>query len=444
MQLEHAFVVAKREYLTRVKTKGFWIATCVLPLFMGAMILGPTLAASRARAEVHLAVVDSTGAGLGSSLVEELGKTSASGGASPASGMGAARRARAGEGTIVFDATLVPPQDDAAAQRQALDGAVRAKRYSAWIWLSAEGLRENRFDYHAETLSNVVTLEVLKSRLGTVLREWRLRADGLDAAKIAELVRPVDLDTARISATGSRAEQGIGGFMLAFGLCFVLYMVILIYGQQVMQGVLEEKSSRVIEVIASAIRPTELMAGKLAGICLVALTQLAIWVVAALVLTTPAILGAWLTLPAGTVLPEVPAAVLVHLFVLFLLGFLLYSSLYAMIGASFNSVQEAQQFAAVAVVFIVPPLLFIMPILNDPDSTLAVSMSLFPFFTPLVMMLRIAAKMPPTWQIVVAYSLCLGAIAGMIWLCARVYRVGILMYGKKPTLQEIARWIRYS
>jgi ABC-2 type transport system permease protein len=428
MQLDHAFIVGKREYLTRVKTKGFWLATCLLPLFMAALILGPSLAASKARAREHLAIVDSTGAGLGQVLAAQLGK----------------RGEDEGRGMVVFDTDLVPAGPDAAAQRRDLDAAVRAKRYSAWIWLTADGLRDDRFDYHAESVSNVVTQEVLRARLGEVVREWRMRQDGLDDAKIADLARPVKLHTERVSATGSRAEQGLGGFMLAFGLCFTLYMVILIYGQQVMQGVLEEKSSRVIEVVASAIRPTELMAGKLGGICLVALTQLSIWLVAALVLTTPAILGAWLTLPPGMVLPEVPVAVIVHMFVLFLLGFLLYSSLYAMIGASFNSVQEAQQFAAVAVVFIVPPLLFIMPIVNDPDSTLAVSMSLFPFFTPLVMMLRIASKMPPAWQIAAAYSLCILAIALMIWLCARVYRVGILMYGKKPTLQEIARWVRYS
>jgi ABC-2 type transport system permease protein len=211
-----------------------------------------------------------------------------------------------------------------------------------------------------------------------------------------------------------------------------------------MQGVLEEKSSRVIEVITSSIQSTELMTGKLVGICLVALTQLLIWVATIVVLTTPGLIGAFLAMPAGMSLPSLAPAVVIHLFLLFLLGFFLYATLYAMIGASFNSIQEAQQFAAVAVVFIVPPMMFIMPIINDPDSTLAVSMSMFPFFTPLVMMLRIASKMPPLWQIVAAYSICLVAIGFMVWLCARIYRVGILMYGKKPTLQEIWRWVRYA
>ncbi|HEY6324136.1 MAG TPA: ABC transporter permease [Thermoanaerobaculia bacterium] len=443
MRPEHAFIVAKREYLARLKSKGFWIATALLPAFMGAMILGPALAASRTKAQQRLAIVDETGAGLGRQLAAALTEPGAEIGEQREQRERRERRER-DEGSVRFDVQLVPPGPDPAARRAELDRRVRAKEIGAWVWLTTGGLRDNRFEYHAESLSNVVTQEVLRTRISRVVSQWRLHAAGLDAAKIAELTRPVALSTIRISATGSRAEQGIGGFMLAFGLCFTLYMVIVIYGQQVMQGVIEEKSSRIVEVIAAAIRPTELMAGKLAGICLVALTQLAIWVATALVLTTPAILGVLLTLPAGLTLPEVPGAVIVHLFVLFLLGFFLYSTLYAMIGASFNSVQEAQQFAAVAVVFIVPPLLFMMPILNDPDSPLAVGMSLFPFFTPLVMMLRIASKMPSAWQIAAAYSLCLLAIAGMVWLCARVYRVGILMYGKKPTLREIWHWVRYS
>jgi ABC-2 type transport system permease protein len=445
----YAWIVGKREYSARIKSKGFWIATAVLPLFLGAMILGPALAASRSRAELRLVVVDSTGTGLGQQLIEALGEPREPRAPGPPPGrtgvrLGARSRQEPGQAGVRFAARLIAPGPDPAAQAADLDRGVRAKQIGAWIWLNREALAENRFEYHAESLSNLITQEVLRSRVSDVVRRWRLRQAGFDSARIAELIRPSDLETVRVSESGNRAERGVGGFMLAFGLCFTLYMVILIYGSQVMQGVLEEKSSRVIEVLAAAVRPTELMAGKLGGICLVALTQLAIWVAAAVVLTSPGIVGALLPLPPGASLPDLAPVVVMHLFLLFVIGFFLYSTFYAMIGASFNSMQEAQQFAGIAVVFIVPPMLFIMPIINDPDSALAVSMSLFPFFTPLVMMLRIAAKMPPLWQILAAYSLCLAAIAWMVWLCARIYRVGILMYGKKPTLQEIWHWVRYA
>ena len=440
MRLNQAVIVLKREYLTRVKTRGFWLATAVLPLFMGALIAGPTLA-SRTKAEQRLAIVDSTGTGLGQDLIAALPAKGNAGQEAPQGQPSQLGQRRGGQGTVTFVAQLVAPGANPAATRLDLDRRVRSKAIGAWVWISPEGLKENSFEYHSDSVSNVLTLEVLKGRISEVVNRWRLRAAGLDPAKIAELTRPLDLQTVRISATGSRAEKGVAGFTLAFGLCFLLYMLILIYGTQVMQGVIEEKSSRVIEVVTAAVRPTELMAGKLVGICLVALTQLAIWTAAAVVLTLPGLLGALIAMPEGLIAGPV---VIVHLFLLFLIGFFLYSTLYAMIGAAFNSVQEAQQFAGVVVVFIVPPLLFLLPIINDPDSTMAVGMSMFPFFTPLVMMLRIASKMPPAWQIVAAYLICLGTIAGMIWLCARIYRVGILMYGKKPTLQEIVRWVRYS
>ena len=139
-----------------------------------------------------------------------------------------------------------------------------------------------------------------------------------------------------------------------------------------------------------------------------------------------------------------PPALIAHFFGYFLLGFLFFAAFYAMIGSAFNNLQEAQQFSTIGVIFVVAPWIVFMPILNDPDSTLAVVTSLIPLFTPLLMILRIAIKMPPAWQIVLSYVLTLAACAGMIWLTARVYRVGILMYGKKPSPKELWRWIRYS
>ena len=133
-----------------------------------------------------------------------------------------------------------------------------------------------------------------------------------------------------------------------------------------------------------------------------------------------------------------------HFVALFLLGFVFYASWYALIGAAFNSPQEAQQLASIGVFFVVVPWMVFMPVLNDPDSTLATVFSLIPLFTPMIMMLRIAVKMPPAWQLALAYALTIAADLVMVWLCARVYRVGILMYGKKPSLQEIWRWTRYA
>jgi ABC-2 type transport system permease protein len=444
MRPEYAAIVGRREYLARIRSKGFWIATVAVPLFIGAVVLGPQLLLARTTTELRLAVVDAAGTGLGRELAAAL-TASARGGRRPAQ--------------VRFEVRLVPPaaapgggqavkavkaaQAAAeAAQRRELDAMVRRREIGAWVWIGRDALATSSFEYHAESLSNVITQEVLKARVSEVVGRWRLRQAGYDAAKVAALMRPLELETVRISATGSRAEAGAPGFFLAFALFFILYMTIMIYGNQVMQGVLEEKGSRVIEVLASAVKPTELMAGKLGGICLLALTQLAIWAAAIAAVTTPGLLAVLVAAPGR--LPVLQPALWINFFLLFLCGFFLFATFYAILGAAFNSAQEAQQLAGLPAIFVVAPAVFMVSIINDPDSALAVGLSLVPPLTPLVMMLRISTRMPPLWQLLTAYGLCAAAIAGMIWLCARVYRVGILMYGKKPTLQEIWRWVRYT
>jgi ABC-2 type transport system permease protein len=211
-----------------------------------------------------------------------------------------------------------------------------------------------------------------------------------------------------------------------------------------MLGVLEEKNSRVVEVIVSAIHPVALMIGKLLGICLVGLTQLGLWLGAAAALTAPGVVATLAFLPEGLEVPTLGPVIVLHFLLLFLVGYFFYATFYAMLGAAFNSAQEAQQLAWIAVIFVVAPWVFFVPVLNDPDSTLAVVTSLIPVFTPFLMMLRIAVKMPPTWQILLGYFLTLALCAAMIWLAARIYRVGILMYGKKPSLRELWRWVRYA
>jgi ABC-2 type transport system permease protein len=432
MRLENAYVIGKREYLTRIKTKGFWLATVALPLFMAAMMVGPSLLISKSQSRHRIAIVDAIGGGLGQEIKSSLTSAATAG-----------ATARRGEGAVVFEVRLIAPQADAAAQRRALDQMVLDKQVDSWLLLSPADLRRNHFDYHAGSTSNWITQNVLQHSISEAVGRWRLRQAGYDAAKIDALTRLLALDTFSVGAAGSRAEAGMGKFFVVFGLFLMLYMILIIHGTQIMQGVIEEKSSRVVEVITSAVSPTELMAGKLVGICLLALTQLVIWLTTAVLLTTPGILAALAVMPASA-LPTIPGVVLANFIVLFLLGFFLFSTMYAMIGAAFNSVQEAQQVSSVAIFFVVAPMIFFMPVINDPDSTLAVVTSMIPFFTPLVMTLRIAAKMPPAWQIVVSYLGCGLTVALMIWLCSRVYRVGILMYGKKPTIQEIARWVRYS
>ena len=425
MRADKMLVIAKREYVTRVKTKGFWIATVLLPVFMLSMTLLPALVMSKAKTSHRVVIVDATGEVAGP-LREKLEKREAS-----------------GRGEIRFEMETQSPAADTEAQRAALDRQVLNGDINSWVWVTRDGLDRGKVEYHSENISNFATQSVLESALTDVVRRAKLTAAGLDPDQIEGLDRSIGLNTIRITESGSREERGEAGFVFAYLLFFLLYIVLIIYGQQVMQGVLEEKTSRVVEVVISSASPFELMLGKLIGICCTGLTQLAVWLGTVAVVTAPGIVASIAWLPSDFQIPTLPVSLILHFFALFLLGFFVFASFYAAIGASFNSAQEAQQLSTFAIMFLIAPFIFMMPVINDPDSTLAVVTSLIPVFTPLVMMLRLAVKAPPWWQIVLAYTLTGGFTLFMIWVAARIYRVGILMYGKKPTVQEILRWTRY-
>lgn len=426
----YIWIIAKREYSTRVKTKAFWLGTAAIPVLLGAMLFGPSLLIGKIGSQQRITIVDATRGALSQDLPARLAEALEK--SSPARG-----RAE----NVNFEVETVPAAADAAAQRAELDRKVLDKELDAWIWLSPETLAKDRFEYHARSVSNWLTQSILERRISEVVRNERLRSAGFDLDQVSRLSKTLEIDPTRVSKDGSKAE-GKGGMFLAMGLFFMLYTTLIVYGSQMLQGVLEEKGSRIIEVLASAIPSDALLVGKLLGVSAVAFTQIAAWLVTSAVLTAPG-LAATLFVP-GLDIPTLSLAMVVHSLLFSLLGFLLFLALYAMIGAAFNSLQEAQQFSGFVIMFIIVPVFFMMPILNDPGSKLAIALSLFPFFTPLMMMLRMAVEMPPLWQILAAYGVLVVAILVILWIAARVYRTGILMYGKKPTLPEIWRWVRYS
>lgn len=424
MQPRNAIVIAKREYIARIKTKGFWISTIALPLLIAAMFVVPALLLSNTQASQSLVMVDETGSMIGH-LQDEMAKDPSSEIAS-------------------FDVTFETLGADRELQRAELDRRVLEQEIDAWVWIDEEGLANDAVEYHAESVSNFLTQDVLEDRLSAVVRRSRLEEAGLDPNEVDDLVRSVGLKTVRVSEEGSHEEGLGGGIALAYGLFFILYMILLIYGQQVMNGVLEEKTSRVVEVIVSTTRPFDLMMGKLLGICGVALTQLVIWLGTVTILTVPGLIASIAALPPEMRLPTLSPALLLHALAFFFIGFFIYSTFYGAIGAAFNNLQEAQQFAGFAVIFLVAPMLMFYNVINDPDSTFSVVTSLIPPFTPLLMVLRLAVKAPPVWQIALGYLLSMVFAMFMVWLTSRIYRIGILMYGKKPTLKELWRWVRYA
>jgi ABC-2 type transport system permease protein len=437
MRLENILVVLKREYLQRVKTKGFWIATLALPLFIGGITLLPALLMSKSRTSQDIVVVDETGR-LGAEVQRRLHSRQGQ-------KMNEERGVAMDESQMArFNVTLQEPAANRQQQREALDRQVLDKEIDAWVWISPTVFAGERVEYHARSVSNVFTQDALKDDLSWVVRRARLQEAGIDPERVDELTKSVKLATQRVSAKGSRAEAGLGGMVLGVVLFLMLYMSILIWGQQVMTSVLEEKGSRVVEVLISSITPFELMMGKLLGVCMVGMTQLGIWLGTMAVLSAPGVAASMALIPKDAGLPQLDIFMLLNFGLLFILGFFAYATIYAAIGSAFNNLQEAQQAASIAVIFVVIPVTVMYPVINDPNSTMATVLSLIPLFTPLLMPLRISVEMPPAWQIALAYALTISFVIAMVWFCSKIYRIGILMYGKKPTIQEIWKWTKYA
>jgi ABC-2 type transport system permease protein len=428
MSWKKTLILSKREYLSRVKSKGYWLGTLVLPLLLGALVVIPGLIFSRTTSELDVVVVDTTGGELGREVRQRLEE----------------RRQDPERRIAAFDITLAEPEARAEAQRTELDRRLMAEEIDAWMWIDAAGLAQNRVEYRARNVSNTFSQEVLADELSRAVRERRLVDAGYDPDAISGLLERVGLSTVRVTAEGSREEAGEAGFLLAYGLFFLLYVVLMMWGQQVLQGVLEEKSSRVVEVIVSAATPFELMIGKLLGIGAAALTQFGLWLACIVALTAPGLIASMVAMPEGFGIPTISIVQALYVLVFFVLGFFVYSTMYAAVGAAFNTVQEAQQLSMVPTFAIISPLLFFLPVTNDSGGPMAIITSMVPIMSPILMPLRIAIEMPPAWQVWLSIAITAAFVWLMIGVCARIYRVGILMYGKKPTVQELWRWLRYA
>jgi ABC-2 type transport system permease protein len=230
-------------------------------------------------------------------------------------------------------------------------------------------------------------------------------------------------------------------FFGAYVLFFLMYMAVMLHGMNVARSIIEEKTSRVFEVMLATVQPQEMMTGKLLGVGAVGLTQIGIWVLAALALSAAPMASA---VGAGAIHISFSVGQIIAFIGYFVMGFLLYSGLAAAIGAMVNSEQELQQFNMVIALPMAVCMFVLVPVISNPNSTFSRIISLIPTCTPLIMYLRIAISNPPWYDIAASVVILLATIYGVMWLTARIYRVGILMYGKRPTLPEILKWIRYS
>ena len=296
------------------------------------------------------------------------------------------------------------------------------------------------------------------------LRRERLLKNGTDTNVIRLVEQGAEIQTRKVTQKGTQkgtekdyteVYAGLGYF-----LGFFIYFMMLMYGSIVMRSVIEEKANRIIEVIASSVKPKEIMLGKVIGIGSLGLSQVLIWVGASVILMAVAgpIISSFMpsqqTMTQGmniAVQPKMPfdipnisISIYVAFIFYFLSGYFIYSMMFAAIGSAVDQETDAQQLQTIVMLPIILPIFFMTAIITNPDGTLAIILSLIPFFAPILMIVRIAATQVPIWQIVLSVLLILGTFFGLLWSAAKIYRTGILMYGKKPKLGDIIKWLRLA
>lgn len=327
--------------------------------------------------------------------------------------------------------------------RQTLTARIVSNEIDAYLMVPPDlNSPDAVFEFRSSKAGDFVVNETFKEALNDAVRSQRLADANISEARLAELSRDVNFDAKGIDERGEERDSG-GTFIASFVIGLMIYITLAIYGQAIMGAVVEEKETRIAEILFSSARPFELMMGKLVGVGLAGLTQLGIWVASAAVIISIVALQTDLSAVIGA-LPSISPLMIFYFLIFFLLGFFIYASIFALIGSMVTTVQEGGQFAFPPIMLMLIGFYFSFAVVRDPNSSLSFWVSIAPFFAPITMPVRILSETPPFWQIGLSFLINAVTIAGLIWLASRVYRIGMLMYGKRATIPEVWKWIRQS
>lgn len=418
------WTLIRREYIQRVRNKWFVFATISVPILMlGAMFL-PVFLAGRGQARpVVIAVVDRTNSGLELRLADLL----------------------ADDSIVVRAFRPDAPVRDLVTLREALgnDSGMASLEADAYMVFPRD-VGSGREPGLVEVRDLGHRIPAIRAATEGVVHWFRLRQAGLASADASGALARVNLEVLPFDPADARSEifQIIG-----FAFAMILYVMFIVYGQMVARGVLEEKTSDIVEILVSSVRPRELMLGKILGIGAVGLTQVGIWGLVGVTLSQFGLggrLGGLIGLGIALAGFAFPWIILVFSFVYFVLGYLMYSAMFAAAGAMMTSEQDVQQVLVPMMMPIVIPIILMPAVVDAPDATWVQILSVIPMFSPILMPVRITVMSVPLWQNLAAIGLLILAIWGMAWVAGRIYRVGILMKGKAPTLPQLVHWIRHG
>ena len=425
------WTILQFEFLTRVKAKGFIISTLLGPLLLIIFMVVPALVATLSMGETskRMAVLDDTGY-IGKLLVES--------------------------DKSKFYLTNKTPD--------VLKKDILSEKLDAYVHIPSNVLETGKVEIYTPGGGGIGLLETVESKLHDIILEKKMRDANADSSLIKFVKEGINVSSIKVTESG--VEKDYTEFYSIFGyfLGFLIYGLMFAYGGIVMRGVIQEKANRIVEILSSSAKPMQIMMGKIFGIGAVGLFQILIWGVIILILSlagssllpmffsnsnpTEMINGATgITQTTSNLpfeIPTIPISVWIGFVFFFFVGYFMYASLFAAIGSAVNQEEDAQQLQTPITMGLIIPILFMPVIMGNPDSTLATVLSLIPPFTPILMTARIAATSVPTWQMLLSVALTLGTLLLSIWIAAKIYRIGILMYGKKPSFKDLIKWLRRS
>lgn len=434
--------IVKREYLQRVRAKMFIVSTILLPVVMSLFAIVPAIILSiPAGSPVRVAVVDQTGKVYGhlkASMSDEEDADQANANETVNQRSGVRPR-----GFTHFLLEQVDPANRSIEEiRSDLNGRLSEKTIDGYVILPPEFLSNGQAEFFNRNPGDLFSKGVLHQALNRAVREQRLIEAKVDTKTRLELFQPVTLQAVKVGDSGAEKDEG-ERFILIFVVGFVMYLAILMYGQIVLGAVIEEKETRIAEILFSSVKPFTLMMGKLVGVSLLALTQLAIWGSA---FAAFAFYGVNLLAARGmkATIPSVPFSHYIYFGLFFLLGYFIYATIYALVGSMVTTAQEGGQLAMPIILILVVSFYLFLPVSRSPDSSFSFWVSMLPFSAPVAMVVRIVTQTPPFWQIALSLAIGFSTVFLIMWAASRIYRIGMLMYGKRASIPEALRWARQA
>ncbi|HXH39724.1 MAG TPA: ABC transporter permease [Thermoanaerobaculia bacterium] len=437
------FAIIKREYLQAVRKKMFIFMTLFFPVLMAGLFIVPTLVVAKGMGGKKVAVIDGTGALRGSfshRIEPEV--------PDPKKALSGQNKGELPQSLDVeyVDANRQPRLD--AATRPYLDRLYLDKdsgnRLDAVLLIPSNAFAgsDAKMTYYSRSSADLISLERLGSIANRAVQRQRLAARGIDPAVVDTLTREIPIDSVQLSRSGQQKKGNEANFIIGFIFAGLLIIPSFIYGLETMRGIVQEKSERIVEVLISSMSPRQLLTGKILGVAAVGLTQVTVWLT---IIAAAGSFGAASAMMAGFDISQfLRPMVFVYFALFFLLGYLTFVCIYAIAGAACNTDKEAQQLVAPIQMVMMLPWFVMFAIITNPDSSFAVALSLAPVYGPITMFVRTLVSEPPAWHIVVSIGVSIATIAAFFYVTAKIFRVGILSYGKRPTIPELWRWIKVA